>query len=155
MPALHRKTSPAHWQPAFWDTSAVIPLCCWQPQTHATNRAYRLFPQMVVWWATSIECHSALRRLERQQLLTAQETQTALRTLEKFQARWTEVTPQTAVRDTAQRLLGQHDLRAADSLQLAAALVWCNLYPKGKTFVGGDAKLLSAAANEGFTVVKV
>lgn len=155
MPALRKKTSPTRWQAAFWDTSAIIPLCCWQPQTQAANRAYRLFPKMAVWWATSVECYSALQRLEREQYLTALEKQQAQQTLRKYRALWTEIVPQEEVRDTAERLLGKHDLRAADSLQLAAALVWCNAFPKGKTFVGGDAKLLNAATQEGFTVVRL
>ncbi len=155
MPAPPRKTLSASWQSAFWDTSAIIPLCCWQQKTQAANRAYRLFPKMTVWWATGVECHSALERLEREKYLTAPEKQQAQQTLRKYRALWTEIAPSDEVRDTAQRLLSQHDLRAADSLQLAAALVWCNAYPKGKTFVGGDAKLLNAAAQEGFTVVRI
>ena len=133
----------------------LVPLCNWQTQTQAARQARRLFPHLVVWWATSLECTSALRRLERARALTAQETQQALQELDRLRQRWTEIAPQEAVRDTAQRLLDKHDLRAADSLQLAAALVWCKAYPKGKTFVCGDAKLLAAAANEGFTVVSV
>jgi predicted nucleic acid-binding protein len=140
---------------AFWDASALVALCCWQPQTKAARQARRLFPQMVVWWATSVECTSAFRRLERAQALTAQATQQALLELDQLRQRWTEVAPVNEVRDTAEQLLGKHDLRAADALQLAAALVWCNAYPKGKTFVGGDAKLLDAAGKEGFNVVRV
>lgn len=140
---------------AFWDASALVPLCNWQPQTPAARQARRLFPHMIVWWAASVECTSALRRLERAQALTAQTTQQALQELDRLRQRWTEVVPQEAVRDIAQRLLSNHDLRAADSLQLAAALVWCNAFPTGKTFVGGDAKLLKAAAQEGFTVVRL
>ena len=155
MPPPPKKTPSASWQPAFWDTSAIIPLCCWQPQTQSANRAYRLFPKMAVWWATSVECYSALQRLEREQYLTAQEKQQAQQTLRKFRALWTEIAPLEEIRDTAGRLLSQRDLRAADALQLAAALVWCNSYPKGKTFIGGDRKLLAAALSEGFTVVRL
>jgi len=65
------------------------------------------------------------------------------------------VTPLEEVRDTAELLLSRYDLRAADSLQLAAALVWCTSHPKGRTFIGGDGKLLEAADKEGFNVVRV
>jgi hypothetical protein len=41
-------------------------------------------------------------------------------------------------------------LKAADSLQLAAALVWCKENPKGKDFVSGDEKLIKAAEVIGF-----
>ena len=155
MSALRKKPLPARWQPAFWDTSAIIPLCCWQLQTQTANRAYRLFPKMVVWWATGVEGHSALQRLEREQQLTAQEKQQALRTLGKYRTLWTEVAPLDEVRNTAEQLLGKHGLRAADALQLAAALVWCHTHPKGKTFIGADSRLLDAAAREGFTVVRL
>ncbi len=140
---------------AFWDASALVPLCCWQPQTKAAQQARRLFPQMVVWWATSVECTSAFRRLERAQAFTAQETQQALQELQRLRRRWTEMAPVNEVRDTAEQLLGKHGLRAADSLQLAAALAWCNSYTNGKTFVGGDDRLLNAAEDEGFTVVRL
>jgi uncharacterized protein len=63
--------------------------------------------------------------------------------------------PREEVRDMAERLLGRHDLRAADSMQLAAALVWCNSQPKGRTFIGGDDRLLDAADKEGFNVVRM
>jgi len=155
MPAPRKKTPQPRWRPAFWDTSAIVPLCCWQPKTQAANHAYRLFPKMAVWWATGVECCSALNRLEREQQLTAREKQQSLGALEKYRALWAEVAPLNVVRDTAEQLLGRHGLRAADALQLAAALVWCNAHPKGKTFIGGDGKLLDAAEKEGFTVVRL
>jgi hypothetical protein len=46
-------------------------------------------------------------------------------------------------------------LRAADALQLAAALIWCNHYPRGRTFISGDERLLEAAEREGFDVIKI
>ena len=154
MPSAKSKAT-ASLPVAFWDASALVPLCCWQTQTKAARQARRLFPQMVVWWATSVECTSALRRLERAQALTAQETQQSLQELDRLRRRWTEMAPLEEVRDAAEQLLGKHSLRAADALQLAAAMLWCNAYPKGRTFIGGDDKLLDAAANEGFTIVRV
>jgi hypothetical protein len=51
------------------------------------------------------------------------------------------------VRDLATRLLGIHELRAADSLQLAAALTWCQQRPANRNFVCGDERLSRAAAS--------
>ncbi len=102
-----------------------------------------------------MECTSALRRLERDQELTARETQQSLQSLEKYRQRWTEIAPLEEIRIVAERLLGVHPLRAADALQLAAALIWCNHYPRGKTFIGGDERLLEAAEKEGFNVVRL
>lgn len=156
MPASAKKKKIAVSFPAaFWDASAIVPLCCLQPHTQAARQARRLFPQFVIWWATSIECNSALRRLERAQELTVRETQQAFQELDRLRLRWTEVAPLEEVRSLAERLLGSHPLRAADSLQLAAALIWCNRHPRGKTFVGSDEKLLEAAEKEGFNVIRM
>lgn len=43
-------------------------------------------------------------------------------------------------------------MKAADSLQLAAALVWCKEQTKGKEFISGDEKLIKVAEIVGFTV---
>jgi len=69
--------------------------------------------------------------------------------------RWSEVQPIEKVRETAERLLGVHKLRAADALQLAAALVWCNQRPRGRTFIAADGDLARAAEAEGFTVIRL
>jgi hypothetical protein len=76
--------------------------------------------------------------------------------LDRFQAMrqdWYEVVPSDAVRDRAESLLHTYPLRAADSLQLAAALVWCRNRPKGRTFISADTRLCEAAAHAGFTVL--
>jgi predicted nucleic acid-binding protein len=155
MPASARKKTAANSPAAFWDASAIVPLCCQQPQTKAARQTRRLFPQIVVWWATRAECNSALRRLERNRELTARETQTGILELERLRQRWTEITPLEEARPLAERLLGSYPLRAADALQLAAALVWCNRYPRGKTFISGDERLLEAAEKEGFNVIRM
>jgi hypothetical protein len=155
MPAPSKKKTAANLPVAFWDASAIVPLCCLQPQTRAARQARRLFPQLVTWWATSVECVSALRRLERAQELTARETQAGIQELDRLRRRWTAVAPLEEVKSLAEQLLGIHPLRAADALQLAAALIWCNRHPRGKVFISGDEKLLEAAEKEGFNVVRL
>ena len=66
---------------------------------------------------------------------------------------WTEVPPIERVRDQATRLLRLHTLRAADSLQLAAAIVLADFEPKTLAFVTLDRPLASAARREGFEVM--
>lgn len=146
---------PAALSAAFWDTSAIIPLCYHQIQTQKAQQAYRFFPEMVVWWSTPVESASALYRLKREGELTAQQVQQSFAALEKYSRRWTEITPADEVRVLAQQLLKKHQLRAADSLQLAAAMIWCNSLPKGRTVISDDGKLLIAAENEGFNTLKV
>ena len=67
---------------------------------------------------------------------------------------WQEVLPVPVVRRTAMRLLRVHPLRAANSLQLAAAVVLAEGHPAGVPFVTLDARLALAADREGFTVVR-
>jgi hypothetical protein len=62
------------------------------------------------------------------------------------------VEPTDDVRIHALRVLRLHPLRAADALQLAAAIVWCRARPYGAAFVCLDDRLRGAAAREGFTV---
>src|SRR5262249_3418110 len=155
MPASASKKRKANLQSAFWDSSAIVPLCCMQPQTKAARQAFRLFPRMVVWWATSVECKSALHRLERDRELTLQEEQRSLQVLERYRQYWLEVAPLEELKKLAEHLLGLHSLRAADSLQLAAALTWCNRHPRGRSFVSGDERLMQAAEREGFAGIKL
>jgi hypothetical protein len=65
---------------------------------------------------------------------------------------WQVILPADEVRDWAEILIHQHPLRAADSLQLAAALVWCGGRPTGRNFICSDDRLRDAAAIAGFTV---
>jgi hypothetical protein len=44
----------------------------------------------------------------------------------------------------------RYDLRAADALQLAAALNWCEDAPQGRVFLAVDQKLREAAVLSGF-----
>jgi predicted nucleic acid-binding protein len=64
------------------------------------------------------------------------------------------VQPVTAVRTTAIRLLRVHPLRAADALQLAAAIVAAEDHPATLQLVTLDERLAQAAEREGFEVVR-
>jgi predicted nucleic acid-binding protein len=140
---------------AFWDTSAIIPLCCFQPQSSAAMKAARQYNPQIVWWITSVEAVSGFQRLSRDSYLTAEGHQQAVQRLAYLRQRWNEVQPTEEVRNTAERLLAIHPLRAADALQLAAALIWCSRHTQGRHFVGSDGNLCAAAEKEGFTVVRV
>lgn len=115
---------------------------------------YETNPEIVAWWGTPVECASALARLEREARLDSTEITLALGQLTALQAAWHEVQPLDSVRQVAQRLLRLHPLRAADSLQLAAALLVCEHRPKGWQFVCLDARLSLAAEREGFRVIR-
>ena len=96
---------------------------------------------------------SAFNRLHREKSLTDEGRQQALNRLAYLRQRWSEIQPSDEIRDTAERLLNIHKLRAADALQLSAALVWCNHRSRGCHFIGGDGELADAAEAEGFRVI--
>jgi predicted nucleic acid-binding protein len=73
--------------------------------------------------------------------------------LRRLAVAWQEVLPVDPVRTTAQRLLRVHPLRAADALQLAAAVVASEHDAASLPFVCLDDRLAEAAAREGFPVV--
>lgn len=108
---------------------------------------------MVVWWGTRLECASALARLRREGLLGRTDEEAAWEVVDDLERGWHEVVPGLDVRESAERLLRLHPLRAADSLQLAAALQWAGTPPQGE-FVTFDHALADAARKEGFTVLE-
>ena len=138
----------------FWDSSAVLPLLVVESSSAAVLREYEFDPEVVAWWATEAECVSALARLEREGSLTAPSMSEALRRLDGLARAWRVVQPVTAVRTTAIRLLRVHPLRAADALQLGAAIVAAEGHPATLQLVTLDERLAQAAEREGFAVVR-
>jgi predicted nucleic acid-binding protein len=121
--------------------------------SRAVTRRYEADPDMLVWWSAETECASAISRLERVRLLTLDEADVCLRQLDRLQSGWTEVEPGATVRLHARRLLRVHDLRAADALHLAAAIVAAETQSGRLPFVTLDDRLSDAAQREGFPLV--
>jgi predicted nucleic acid-binding protein len=138
---------------AFWDTSAIVPLCCQQKLSQSVRKRWRETARVVVWWGTTVEVRSAVSRLHREGNLTVKGRQHALARLEVLRQEWREMMPGEKVRSLAEGLPDAYGLRALDSFQLAAALVWCNEKPKNRVFVCDDSRLSLAAQTVGFTVV--
>jgi predicted nucleic acid-binding protein len=141
-------------QPAFWDSSALVPLCVHESASRRAHSQLRKFLP-VVWWGSLVEVHSAIARLHRRGKLNAGEKQKALSQLDVLDRNWREVLPGDHVRDLAAHLLDAHDLRAADSLQLAAALTWCQERPAGRNFLCSNERLSKAAIAVGFSVLRL
>ena len=137
----------------FWDASALIPLCLHDRQSKVLKRLAQEDEAIVAWWGASVECLSALARLRREEVLSEIAVEQASVVLRALQGVWTEVEPTNMVREQAGRVLRLHPLRAADALQLAAALVWCQGDPIRHGFVCLDQRLRDAASREGFTVL--
>ena len=133
----------------FWDSSALVPLLLEQPRTARAREMLGEDKELVVWWGSLIECASAISRLHRDGQLTSREEAQARALLTTLKASWFEVQPGDAVREQALRILRLHPLRAADAVQLAAALEWAGSPPEG-TFVSFDERLGAAAQREGF-----
>src|ERR1041384_5262244 len=133
---------------AFWDTGAIMPLCCQQNLSQSMRELWRETARVVVWWGTTVEVRSAISRLHSEGLLTAKVRQQAVARLEVLRQEWREMMPSDKVRGLAEGLPDAYGLRALDSFQLTAALVWCNEKPKSRVFGCDDSKL-SAAAQTG------
>ncbi|TLY79139.1 MAG: type II toxin-antitoxin system VapC family toxin [Gammaproteobacteria bacterium] len=138
----------------FWDASAIIPLLADEPTRERLLKILEADPEMLAWWGTTVEIASALARREREKLLTADQVEAALAAARQLADSWHEIVPSTSVRRTAERLLRVHALRAADSLQLAAALIAADHDPTTLEMVCLDARLATAARREGFTVLE-
>jgi len=136
----------------FWDSSALVPLLVAEPRSAALTRLFGGDAEPVIWWATPLECHSALRRRHRESRLATDAMAAATERLRLLVQHADAVAPTDELRHRAGRLLAVHPLRAADALQLAAALEWCEQQPQGEGFATLDARLAQAAAAEGFTV---
>jgi hypothetical protein len=137
----------------FWDTSALLPLLVDEPTQERLIGLLEEDAQVLAWWGASVEIASALARREREKLLTAEQVNAALEAVRHLAESWHEIVPTDAVRRTAERLVRMHPLRAADSLQLAAALIACGHDPASLAMVCLDERLTAAARREGFTVI--
>lgn len=123
-----------------------------EPRSAELTARLRGDAEIVLWWASPLECQSALYRRHREAALPAAVLREALARLQALIEDIDFVAPTPRVRDRAARLLAAHPLRAADALQLAAALVWCDEAPRGDGFVSLDERLREAAQREGFVV---
>ena len=136
----------------FWDTSAIVPLLIDEPRSEPIRAVLRGDGNVVVWWMTQIECLSASARNERAGALSGDQGDQAREVLDLLRSDWNEVKPSETVRDRARILLLGHPLRAADAMQLGAALTWAQDRPLGDSFLSLDERLTAAARAEGFDV---
>jgi predicted nucleic acid-binding protein len=136
----------------YWDSSAVIPLLVHEDQTPHRKEQLGDDPRMTVWWGCRLECSSALNRLNREGSLDGEGLALALNALETLADSWYEVEPTSELRARAMRLLRVHPLRAADAVQLAAALIATSEDPSYLPFFTADDHLREAARREGFAV---
>lgn len=136
----------------FWDSSAVVPLLVAERSTEATRRLQD-DPGIAVWRFTPLEVMSALERRRREGALDEAGLSSAMEGLAILERSWSPIMDAAPVERRARRLLAVHALRAADALQLAAALVTCDDRPELLPLVTLDTRLAEAARKEGFQVL--
>lgn len=98
-----------------------------------------------------MEIASALARLLRVRELDSQWKRSA-KIASRLAETWFTINPSNRIRGDAVELVKRYDLRAADSLQMAAALQWCEGSPQGRLFLTADMRLRDAAQLVGFEV---
>jgi predicted nucleic acid-binding protein len=138
----------------FWDASAIVPLLMAEAATRSMQQLAADDPALLVWWATEVECASAIARLERDGGLDAAAAIEAFHRLRRLADGWHEVDPSDLIREAAVRFLRVHPLRAADALQLAAAFVAAERRPSTLDLITLDERLAAAARKEGFPVTE-
>ena len=142
----------------FWDASAIVALVADEPLAPVARKVLDADRHVAVWWGTSVECVAALARKEREDATSGDsaagtvEAAERMRRLDLLTAQWHEVDPDRRIKALARRLVRVHPLRAADGLQLAAAITLAEEEPARIGFLSFDAKLNRAASREGFTL---
>jgi uncharacterized protein len=139
----------------FWDASAILPLLMAEPTTRAVQALAAKDPSMLVWWATDVECASAIAHLECEGALDPPAAIDAFDRLKHLAEGWHEVDPSDELREAAVRFLRVHPLRPADALQLAAAYVAAERRPASLELITLDERLATAARKEGFALIEV
>ncbi len=137
----------------FWDASAIVPLLVNEETTWRLQAVAAKDSAMLVWWASPVECISALARLERDGALDPPTMTLAVHRLRQLSSGWHEIDASDEIRETAARFLRVHPLRAADALQLAAAFAAAERRPASLEIVTLDDRLADAARKEGFAVL--
>ena len=137
----------------FWDTSALVPLVVEEARSAACRRLLRVRSPIVVWALTGVEMIAAVERQARSGQVDPKGRAAARARIDRLARRWSEVDAMLAVREQAAALLERHDLRAADALQVAAAVVAARDRPKGHFFISADERLAAVARGEQFEVL--
>lgn len=100
-----------------------------------------------------MECSVAISRTRREGRTDEEGEDNARSVLDLLSETWIEIEPSSDLRLLAPLLARNHPLKAADALQFAAALRWCEGNTEGSSFVCLDNQLRRAASDEGFRVL--
>src|SRR5690349_18617102 len=85
---------------AFWDSSALVPLCVRQASTQQSLLWYTAH-DVAAWWATPVEIASALARLLRIQQLNSSQWLQSVKLARELAETWFVVEPSSSIRTKA------------------------------------------------------
>lgn len=137
----------------FWDNSALMALLVAKVDSDPCFHQLQADPEIAAWLGTPVECESAIKRRFRERSLSIFQARLARERLADLSASWHEVSPLVAVSTLPRRLLRTHPLRAADALQLAAALTLGEAGLNEFTFACSDVRLAAAVEKGGLHVI--
>jgi predicted nucleic acid-binding protein len=139
----------------FWDASALVPTFVEESSTPEVQSWQAADPGITIWMMTRVEVISSIAGKKREQPDLVVLWNRAIRDVNEMASRWTEISNAAATRIHAERIVMDHSLRAADALQLGAALVAADGDPQSLELVTLDRRLAEAARREGFPVLGV
>ena len=137
----------------FWDTSALVPIFLEETTTRQVRHWQAVDPEITTWMMTRIEVASAIARSKRERPELAVLWNRVIRNVHIASSTWIEISDAAVVRRHAERIIMDHPLRAADALQLGAAIVASDGDPSSLELVTFDRRLAEAAVREGFPVL--
>jgi predicted nucleic acid-binding protein len=139
----------------YWDASALVPLFIEEASTTEVEGWRAADPGITTWMMTRVEVISGIARRKREWPDLLARWNRAIREVHEVASRWIEISDAVTTRLHAERIVMGHPLRAADALQLGAALVAADGDPQSLELVTLDNRLAEAARREGFPVLTV
>ncbi len=139
----------------FWDASALVPTFLDEISTQQVRSWHASDPGVTIWMMTVVEVMSAIARKQRERPDLTELCKQAIFDVLDAAVTWVQIEDAAAARYHAERIIMNYPLRAADALQLGAALVAADGDPQSLELVTLDRRLAEAARREGFPVLGV
>lgn len=137
----------------FWDASALVPTFLEEVATREVRSWQAADPRITIWMMTRVEVLSSIARRKRERPELSAVWNRAVRNVHEASSTWIQISDAVAARSQAERIILDHPLRAADALQLGAAIVAADGDPSSLELVTLDRRLAEAARREGFPIL--
>lgn len=131
----------------------MLPLFSEEAFSGVVEEFLREDDEIVAWWGTWVECSVAISRLRRENRVGDRGEEEARAALDRLANNRVERRPTDDTRLLAMLISKYHPPKAADALQIAAALRRCGGDTGGTGFVCLHDRLRKAAQDEGFDVL--